>query len=127
MKHRCLPSQSTDRYETNNEPKEPHLWPQKDYQEKRERTVRLAKATVDQLVKEKQTVTIEAICRKSVEIDPEGQGAKKSALLENPEAHTYYRQHKHANGRARHMPRQRNRSALIPTAMWIGHAIVTCI
>ena len=53
----------------------------------------LVKAAVDQLVKEKQTVTIEAICHKSTEIDPEGRGVKKSALLENPEAHAYYREH----------------------------------
>jgi hypothetical protein len=51
------------------------------------------KATVDQLVKEKQTVTIEAICHKSAEIDAEGRGVKKSALLENQEAHAYYRAH----------------------------------
>ncbi len=38
-------------------------------------------------------MTIEAICRKSAEIDPESRGVKKSAILENPEAHAYYRQH----------------------------------
>jgi hypothetical protein len=38
-------------------------------------------------------VTIEAICHKSVEIDAEGRGVKKSALLENQEAHAYYREH----------------------------------
>jgi hypothetical protein len=37
-------------------------------------------------------VTIEAICHKSAEIDPEGRGVKKSALLENQEAHAYYRE-----------------------------------
>jgi hypothetical protein len=55
--------------------------------------VRLVKAAVDQLVRERQTVTIEAICRKSVEVDPEGRGVKKSALLENQEAHAYYCEH----------------------------------
>ncbi len=54
--------------------------------------MRLVKAAVDQLVQEKQTVTIEAICHKSAEIDPEGRGVKKSALLENQEAHAYYRE-----------------------------------
>src|SRR5258708_25320255 len=72
---------------------EPHPWLQKHYQQKRERTVRLVKATVDQLVKEGQAVTIEAICRKSVQVDAEGRGVKKSALLENQEAHAYYREH----------------------------------
>ena len=33
------------------------------------------------------------ICRKSGEIDAEGRGVKKSALLENQEAHAYYREH----------------------------------
>ncbi len=78
---------------TNDEPKQPHSWLQKHYQEKRERTVRLVKAAVDQLVKERQTVTIEAICFKSSEVDSEGRGVKKSALLENAEAHAYYQKH----------------------------------
>jgi len=34
-----------------------------------------------------------AICRKSVERDAEGRGVKKSALLENQEAHAYYHEH----------------------------------
>ncbi len=38
-------------------------------------------------------MTIEAICHKSAEIDAEGRGVKKSALLENQEAHAYYREH----------------------------------
>lgn len=73
--------------------REPYPWLQKHYQEKRERTVRLVKATVDHLVEEEQTVTIEAICQRSVELDSEGRGVKKSAILENPEAHAYYREH----------------------------------
>jgi len=73
--------------------REPRPWLQKHYQEKRERTIRLVKAAVDQLIKEQQTVTIEAICRKSVEVDPDHRGVKKSAVLENPQAHAYYRQH----------------------------------
>jgi hypothetical protein len=70
-----------------------HPWLQKHHQQKRERTVRLVKAAVDQLIKEQQTVTIEAICRKSTEVDPDGRGIKKSAVLENAEAHDYYRKH----------------------------------
>jgi len=72
---------------------QPRPWLQKHYQEKRERTVRLVKTAVDQLVKEGQAVTIEAVCHKSAQIDAEGRGVKKSALLENPEAHTYYQEH----------------------------------
>jgi hypothetical protein len=55
--------------------------------------VRLVIAAVDQLVKAQQMVTIEAICHTSVELDPDRRGVKKSAILENPEAHAYYRQH----------------------------------
>lgn len=55
--------------------------------------MRLVKATVDQLVTEGQPVTIEAICRVSEQIDVEGRGVKKSAVLDNPEAHAYYREH----------------------------------
>jgi hypothetical protein len=79
--------------EIHDEQRQPKPWLLKYYQEKRQRTIRLVKAAVDHLVKEKQTVTIEAICRESVAIDTEGRGVKKSAVLENPEAHTYYREH----------------------------------
>ena len=48
---------------------------------------------MDRLLSEKQTVTIEAICRKSAELDTEGRGVKKSSILENPVAHAYYREH----------------------------------
>ena len=77
--------------ETNDGPRKPHQWLQKHYQKKRERTVRLVRAAIDQLVKEGQAVTIEAICHKSAQIDEEGRGVKKSAVLENQEAHAYYR------------------------------------
>jgi len=38
-------------------------------------------------------VTIEAICHKSLALDPEGRGVKKSAILSNEEAHAYYQEH----------------------------------
>ncbi len=38
-------------------------------------------------------MTIEAICHKSLTLDPEGRGIKKSAILENAEAHAYYQKH----------------------------------
>jgi hypothetical protein len=55
--------------------------------------VRLVKATVDQLLKEGQTVTLEAICTRSPTVDPEGKGIKKAAVIGNAEAHAYYRKH----------------------------------
>lgn len=73
--------------------------------------MRLVKAAVDQLVKEKQAVTVEAICHKSTEIDAEGRGIKKSALLENPEAHAYYRQHS-ASYRASQSRKRRGKAAV---------------
>ncbi len=79
--------------ETSDAPKQPPLWLQKHYQEKRDRTVRLVKASVDHLMKAGQNVTLEAICRVSSTLDPDGRGVKKSALLENTEAHAYYRQY----------------------------------
>lgn len=79
--------------ETNDEQSQPKPWLLKHYQEKRQRTVTLVKDSVDQLIKEKQTVTIEAICHKSAQIDEEGRGVKKSAVLEKQEAHAYYRAH----------------------------------
>jgi len=38
-------------------------------------------------------VTLEAICHTSSTLDPEGRGVKKSAILENADAHAYYRKH----------------------------------
>lgn len=98
--------------ETRNEPRQPHPWLLKHYQEKRERTLRLVKAAVDQLIKEKQAVTIEAICHKSSEIDPEGRGVKKSALLENQKAHAYYREHS-ASYRAAQTRKRTGKSARV--------------
>jgi len=55
--------------------------------------VRLVKAAVDQLIQEGQTVTLEAIGARSCELDPEGKGIKKAAIIGNAEAHAYYRKH----------------------------------
>lgn len=75
------------------ESKQTRPWLQTHYEAKRQRTIHLVKAAVDQLVREQQTVTIEAICRTSAEVDAEHRGVKKSAILENEEAHAYYRKH----------------------------------
>ncbi len=80
MKHTTRNSFS--KQETN-EPKRPHPWLLKHYQEKRQRTIMLVKASVNHLVDEGQTVTLEAICRTSLALDPAGRGVKKSAILEN--------------------------------------------
>ena len=57
-------------------------------------------------------MTIEAICQKSAELDAEGRGVKKSALLENQEAHAYYREHS-ASYRAAQVRRRTNKVAKV--------------
>jgi hypothetical protein len=97
--------------------REPRPWLQKHYQEKRERTIRLVKAAVDQLIKEQQAVTIEAICRKSTEVDPDGRGIKKSAILENKEAHAYYCEHSTSYRNAQTRKRQGTKKRERKTAL----------
>ncbi len=74
-------------------PEQERPWLQAHYAAKRQRTVTLVKATVDRLQWEGQKVTIEAICRLSRELDPNGKGVQKAGVLDNPEAHAYYREH----------------------------------
>lgn len=68
-------------------------WLEKHYEATRQHTVSLVKTAVDQLVKEKRPVTIEAICQQSQQIDPQGKGIKKTGILGNTEAYAYSRQH----------------------------------
>jgi hypothetical protein len=71
--------------------------------------VRLVKATVDQLLKEGQTVTLEAICARSPEVDPEGKGIKKAAVIGNADAHAYYRKHSMSYRSGRGQQRRKGR------------------
>src|SRR5260370_38719670 len=84
-------------------------WLKRLHQEKRERTVRLVKAAVDQLMQEGQTVTLEAIGARSRALDPEGKGIKKAAIIGNAEAYAYYRKHSgpYRSGRAQQRPKDR--------------------
>lgn len=75
--------------------------------------MRLVKAAIDQLVKERATATLEAICRTSIDLDPERRGVKKSALLENPEAYAYYREHS-TSYRTAQMRKRKSRSVALP-------------
>jgi hypothetical protein len=63
-------------------------------------------------------VTIEAICHTSMELDPDNRGVKKSAILENPEAHAYYRKHSTSYQTARNRNRKmvRRSDTAAPTA-----------
>ncbi len=96
------------------EPQQPHPWLLKHYEEKRQRTVSLVKTAVDRLLTEKQKVTIEAICRTSVELDSEGRGVKKSAIMENLQAHAYYREHSDSYRAAQARKQQRVRQGKSP-------------
>ncbi|HEY1353348.1 MAG TPA: hypothetical protein VGF67_27375 [Ktedonobacteraceae bacterium] len=57
----------------------PRSWLKKIHEAKRQRTVALVTPTVDRLVQEGETVTIEAICRLSPDLDPLNKGVKKSS------------------------------------------------
>ncbi len=76
------------------------------YEATRQHTVDLVKTTVDHLVQDGQTVTIESICRRSQQLDPQGKGIKKAGILGNAEAYAYYRRHspsrRRTQGRASH-------------------------
>lgn len=71
--------------------------------------MRLVKAAVDQLMQEGQTVTLEAISARSCELDPEGKGIKKAAIIGNTEAHAYYRKHSVPYRRGRGQQRRKGR------------------
>ncbi len=89
--------------------------------------MRLVKATVDQLLKEGQTVTLEAICARSPEVDPEGKGIKKAAVIGNADAHAYYRKHSMSYRSGRGQQRRKGRQliswiACSPSSKsWVRH------
>lgn len=68
-------------------------WLKTYHEARKQRTADIVKATIDQLVYEERPVTVEAICQRSVEVDPQGKGVKKAGILGNAVAHAYYRQH----------------------------------
>ncbi len=78
---------------TNAPPEHPRPWLVQHYEATRQRTSDLVKTTVDCLIQDGQTVTIEAICQRSQQLDPQGKGIKKAGILGNAEAYAYYRQH----------------------------------
>src|SRR5260370_35963864 len=82
-------------------------WLAKHYEATRQRTVGLVKTAVDRLIQDGQNVTIEAICRQSQQLDPQGKGIKKAGILGNAEAYACYRQYcTSRHGTARRIPRQ---------------------
>ena len=82
-------------------------WLAKHYEATRQRTVDLVKTAVDRLIQDGQNVTIEAICRQSQQLDPQGKGITKAGILGYAEAYVYYRQHCTSRNRTvRHPSRQ---------------------
>ncbi len=84
----------------------PRPWLKQHYAAVRQRTVDLVKMTVDCLIQDGQAITIEAICQRSQQLDPQGKGIKKAGILGNAEACAYYQQHRTSHrrtpGRASH-------------------------
>ena len=71
----------------------PRPWLNTYHEARKQQTIEIVRATVDHLVREERTVTIEAICRLSVEVDPQGKGVRKAGILGNEVAYAYYREH----------------------------------
>jgi hypothetical protein len=83
---------------------EPHSWlEEKVYTRLRQRTVDLAKRSVDALRKNKQRVSLSTVAAKSKELDTEGngKGISESAILDNQEARAYYEQYRSWQGSSR--------------------------
>src|SRR6266699_1653394 len=78
----------------NTTPEQPRPWLKHHYAAVRQRTVDLVK------------ITVEAICQRSQQLDPQGKGIKKAGILGNAEAYAYYQQHRTSRrrtpGRASH-------------------------
>ncbi len=79
---------------SNTTPEQPRPWLRQHYAATRQRTVDLVKMTVDHLIQDGQTVTIEAICTLSQQLDPQGKGIRKAGVLGNTDAYAYYQQHR---------------------------------
>jgi hypothetical protein len=76
--------------------------------------VDLVKETVDRLLHEGQTVTLEAICTRSRELDPQGKGIKKAGIIGNAEAHAYYCKHSSTYQRGLGYQRRKGRNKRVP-------------
>ncbi|HYU71559.1 MAG TPA: hypothetical protein VEL31_02670 [Ktedonobacteraceae bacterium] len=101
---------------SNTTPQPPRPWLLQHYAATRQRTIDLVKATIDRLIQEKQTVTIEAICKRSQQLDPQGKGIKKAGILGNTDAYAYYQQHRtHRSSTPGRMSRRTVRAYRLPT------------
>jgi hypothetical protein len=103
---------------SNTTPEQSRPWLLQHYAATRQRTVDLVKMTVDRLIQEGQTVTIEAICKLSQQLDPQGKGIKKAGVLGNEEAYAYYQQRRTSRastpGRVSHRAVMTHRLPTVP-------------
>lgn len=90
-------------------------WLKQHHQATRQRTITLVKTAVDRLLQEGKTVTLEAICTLSREVDPEGKGITKAGVLGNAEAHAYYRKHSTTYQRGLGYQRRKGRNKRVAT------------
>jgi murein L,D-transpeptidase YcbB/YkuD len=67
---------------------------EKHYAAQRERTTTLVVQAIDALRRENARISLSSIARKSRELDSDGKGISEAAILKNPEAHDYYREHR---------------------------------
>ena len=82
-----------------NDHPDPHPWlEEKVYTKLRQRTNDLVKRSVNQLLNDKQRVSLATIVAKSKEVDAEHRGISESAILDNHEARAYYEQHRSWQG-----------------------------
>ena len=86
------------------------------YAPRRQRTLDLVRHAVEALAMAQRAVSLAAIASTSKAIDPTGRGISTSAILGNPEARTYYEQHRRWNGTrpARRTPRPEPQGAARP-------------
>jgi hypothetical protein len=77
---------------SNTKPEHPRPWLVPHYVATRQRTADLVKTTVDRLIQGGQKITLEAICKLSRELDPQGKGITKDGILGNTEAYAYCQQ-----------------------------------
>jgi len=81
------------------------LWLQEQvYALKKQRTVAPVEQSIENLLKERQRISLASIAAHSKPIDPTGQGVSESAVLNNDEARTLYAQHRTWKGSPGYLP-----------------------
>jgi uncharacterized protein YjbI with pentapeptide repeats len=86
------------------------IWLQEQvYTPKRQRTIDLVHQSVDALRRDKQRISLTTVVSKSKELDVKHRGVSESAILDNPDARSYYEQYRSWRG----TPRKRTKSPIV--------------